>query len=311
MSSYVDIVIVNWNAGEQLRDCIESVRAYHSSLVQKCIVVDNGSTDRSTDFLVGADDVELILTGKNLGFAAACNLGASRGSGKFILLLNPDACLLTDTLASSVRYMEDHAAAGVDILGVQLIGEDGQVQRTSARFPTAGAMLAKSIGIATLMKHWDYHMQDWDHAETRRVDHVIGAYFLVRRKLFERLSGLDERYFVYLEDLDFSYRSALSGSSSVYLTEVQAYHKGGGTSEQVKAHRLFYSLRSRMLYAFKHFSKPAAISISTATLTLEPLTRLSMLVLRGRWREIRDLGRGYRMLWGWALSQLGGAQKHG
>jgi GT2 family glycosyltransferase len=305
------IVIVNWNAGEQLRNCIESVRAYHSGLVGKCIVVDNGSTDGSTDFLADAKDVELILTEKNLGYAAACNLGASHGSGQFILLLNPDACLLTDTLASSVRYMEDHAAAGVGILGVQLIGDDGQVQRTSACFPTVGAMRAKSIGATTLVKHWDYHMQDWDHAETRRVDHLIGAYFLVRRELFERHSGLDERYFLYLEDLDFSYRAALSGSSSVYLAEVQAYHKGGGTSEQVKAHRLFYSLRSRMLYAFKHFPKPAAISVSTATIALERLSRLGMLILRGRWREIGDLGRGYRMLWSWALSRLGGAAKHG
>jgi GT2 family glycosyltransferase len=142
-------------------------------------------------------------------------------------------------------------------------------------------------------------MAEWDHKQTRPVDHVIGAFFLVRRELFEALEGFDERFFVYLEDLDFSYRAYQSGWRSVYLGDVQAFHAGGGTSNQIKARRLFYSLRSRLLYSFKHFSWIGASAVLIATLLVEPLSRSVLALLRRSWPGLKETWAAYGMLWQW------------
>ncbi|WPZ27565.1 glycosyltransferase family 2 protein (plasmid) [Sulfitobacter pontiacus] len=297
----VDIIIVNWNSGDQLRQCIDSIRLYGSSHLGKCIVIDNGSEDGSANFLKNARDVDLVLTGENLGFGRACNLGADRGNSELVLFLNPDAILLPNSLAGAINVFQKSGAENIGIVGVQLIGEDGELQRTCARFPTVTLMLAKCTGLATLIGGLNFHMQSWAHDRTRQVDHVIGAFYLIRRTLFEVLDGFDDRFFVYLEDLDLSYRASSLGYQSVFIAEAQAFHKGGGVSEQVKAHRLFYSLRSRILYAFKHFSMFSAIIVLLATLLIEPISRVIFLLLRGRLSEIADLGRGYRMLWGWVF----------
>ena len=191
--------------------------------------------------------------------------------------------------------------AKVGIVGVQLVGDDGQVQRTCAYAVTPGRLLAKSFGLTAFVKSWDILMKDWDHATTRRVDQVMGAFFLVRRSIFAQLDGFDERFFVYFEEVDLSARASQAGFCTTYLANAQAYHRGGGVSEQVKANRLFYSLSSRIKYAFKQFPWPSAIIVATAALFIEPLSRFALLAGTGRWREVADLLRGYRMLFLWLL----------
>ena len=142
-----------------------------------------------------------------------------------------------------------------------------------------------------------YVMTEWDHEQSASVDHVIGAFYLVRRSVFEELGGFDERYFVYLEDLDFSLRARNAGWRTYYLADAYAYHEGGGTSSQVKAARLFYSLRSRILYAFKHFGRAPAIVVLVGTMLIEPLCRLVRGLFRCSKDEITDTVKGYWMLW--------------
>ncbi|ADE84846.1 glycosyltransferase [Rhodobacter capsulatus] len=306
-----DIVIVNWNSGAQLQACIESIRAHGAGRVGRCIVVDNGSQDGSTDFLAGAEDVDLLETGQNLGFGKACNLGAARGQSPFVLFLNPDAWLQPGSLSVPLDFMARPENDRVGIVGIALTDADGTVQRSCARFPTPPGLVATSLGLKRLFPALGTHMHDWDHATSREVPHVIGAFYLIRRPLFEQLQGFDERFFVYLEDLDLSLRARQAGYRSYFLTEAQACHAGGGVSAQVKAHRLFYSLRSRVQYAFKHFSAPGAWAVAAATLGIEPVTRLGLLLAKRRFDEIGDLGRGYAMLWGWALRAPFGAGQRG
>lgn len=301
----VDIVIVNWNSGSLLAQCIESVRLYGAGLVGHCIVVDNCSKDDSALFLEGASDIILISAKQNLGFGRACNFGAAQGNSPFVLFLNPDARLLHRSLETSLAYLGSPENVNIGIAGVQLLDDNGQVQRTCAKAPIPRRLIAKSFGIATLIKGLDMQMKAWDHANTRRVDQVMGAFFFVRRDLFADLDGFDERFFVYFEEVDFSVRASQIGFSSTYLAEAQAYHKGGGVSEQVKDQRLFYSLRSRILYAFKHFSQLPAMCVCGSTLFVEPMTRFALLVVTGRWVEIGDLFRGYRMLWAWLVIEGG------
>lgn len=295
----LSIVIVNWNAGHQLRDCISSIRDLHGDVHTRIVVVDNASSD---DSLNGIEflgiPVTIIRNESNFGFAAACNQGAAIATTPYLLFLNPDTRLYENSLDTPLSFMANPENAKIGICGIQLINESGQVDRSCARFPTPLVFLLQSVGLNKLpgLRRFSLHRTDWDHATTRTVDHVIGAFFLVRRSLFEQLQGFDERFFVYLEDLDFSRRAHLNGWQSVYLTRAQAFHAGGGTSKQVKAARLFYSIRSRLLYGFKHFSPAAAWAVLAVTILLEPISRIVFSVVRANWRDAFYTLQGYRML---------------
>lgn len=139
-------------------------------------------------------------------------------------------------------------------------------------------------------------MRDWDHAGSRAVDQVIGAFFLIRRAVFDELGGFDERFFVYFEEVDLALRARRAGWRSMFFGDAQAFHKGGGTSDQVKGQRLFFSLRSRLRYGAKHFGPTSHFALVVVTWLVEPVARVLHLSLRCRWKEVADVVRAYRML---------------
>ncbi len=299
----LSIVIVNWNAGSQLAEAVASIEKYHHRLVSSVVIVDNASTDDSLSRVETLQDLPfkplIIRNSENCGFGKACNLGAQQAKSEYLLFLNPDAALYADTLPKALAYMENPVNAKVGICGVQLLNESGHISRSCARFPSAVGFVAHAIGLDRFFPRLGHFMAEWDHAQTRQVDHVIGAFFLVRRELFNAMHGFDERFFVYLEDLDFSYRARQAGWRSVYLADAQAFHAGGGTSNQIKARRLFYSLRSRLLYSFKHFSWTGAFAVLLATLLVEPLSRSALALLRRSWAGLKETWAAYGMLWRW------------
>jgi GT2 family glycosyltransferase len=297
----IRIVIVNWNAGLQLWDCLQSIVAANEEgfIVEQVVVVDNASTDGSASGLGDLDlPLHLICNGKNRGFGAACNQGARGSSADYLLFLNPDVRLFKNSLTRPLGFMEQPENEKVAIAGIQLSDASGRVARTCARFPTPGRFFSKMLGLDRLFpqRFPSHFMREWDHGETRFVDHVIGAFFLVRRSVFESLGSFDERFFVYLEDLDFSYRGHQMGWKSVYLATAQAYHAGGGTSNQIKARRLFYSLRSRILYGYKHFGFFSATLLMLGTILIEPFSRLVLAGMRWSLREAGQTVQAYGLL---------------
>ena len=303
----IDVVIVNWNAGARLRACLDSLRAAAAGAPpMQVVVVDNGSTDGSADGLEAADGlVRVVRAGENLGFARACNLGARHGQAEYLLFLNPDTIVNAAALAAPVRFLSAPAHASAGVCGLQLIGADGAIQRTCTRQPTGRMFAAKMLGLDQIApRRWPSHfMGEWAHDETRRVDHVIGAFYVIRRAIFERLGGFDERFFVYLEDLDLSTRVRQLGHEVWYLTDATAFHEGGGTSDQVRARRLAYSLHSRIQYGFKHFTRGTAWGLCLGTLLIEPWIRLGVSLARGRAREARETAAGFAHLAGRVLSR--------
>ena len=303
MKTHLSIIIVNWNSREQLRECIASIPAAVKQLpatvvLDKIVVVDNASVDGSQHELRAAGcDIELISNHKNRGFAAACNQGAaSCGKADWLLFLNPDTRLFADSLRLPLLALTDASNARVGIAGVQLVDERGQVARSCARFPTAAQFLAQALAAERLLPRLGQAMREWDHLETRVVDQVIGAFFLVRGPLFRRLGGFDERFFVYFEEVDLSLRASQAGWQSLYLASAQAFHRGGGTSDQVKAMRLFYSLNSRIEYFRKHGGLLSRLLVGLTTWLIEPFSRLVFLFLKGRFGEVNDLRRAYSKL---------------
>jgi GT2 family glycosyltransferase len=299
MQSLIKVIIVNWNAGDQLSHCLSSLYRLLLKDIFEAIVVDNGSTDGSSASCLNFANVELLHAGQNLGFGKACNLGARDAQAKYLLFLNPDAAVFPKTLEKVLAYMQEPAHSDVGICGVQLLDESGLVSRSCARFPTPWGFAAHAFGVDKLFPTIGHFMAEWAHDCTRDVDQVIGAFFMVRRELFESLGGFDERFFVYFEEVDFSCRARQAGWRSVYLADVKAFHAGGGTSNQVKARRLFYSLRSRLLYAFKHFSWAGAVLVMLTTLLVEPLSRSALAMARRSWPSFKETWQGYGLLWRW------------
>ncbi|CAK0772904.1 N-acetylglucosaminyl-diphospho-decaprenol L-rhamnosyltransferase [Gammaproteobacteria bacterium] len=298
-----DIIIVNWNAGLQLAALVNSIILHHSNLVSSVVIVDNASTDNSLARIKETTDVPFLLhiiqNTENRGFSAACNQGAALASSEYLLFLNPDTRLFKNSLSAPLEFMQRPENIDVGIIGIQLIDDQNHVSRSCARFPSLSIFIAYTLGLNHLhgLQHLNLHMSNWTHDRTKRVDHVIGAFYLIRYSLFESLGGFDERFFVYLEDLDLSLRAHQSGWRSIYFSEAQAFHAGGGTSQQVQAHRLFYSLRSRLLYGFKHFTPWQAWTLLTVMLILEPISRSIYSLLRGKTQDFHNTWHAYKMLY--------------
>jgi GT2 family glycosyltransferase len=299
VSHKIDVVIVNWNAGDQVLECVSSISQGGDKDLARIIVVDNGSTDGSGKLLLHLTDVQLIEAGRNLGFGKACNLGARHGNAKYILFLNPDAAVYPASLQKVLDYMERPDNQEVGVCGVQLKDEHGEISRSCTRFPTVKGLLAHTVGLDHFIPKLGHFMREWDHATDRSVDHVIGAFYLIRREIFDQLQGFDERFFVYLEDLDLSRRVKAKGWRVEFLSSVQAYHKGGGTSDKVKARRLFYSQRSKIIYSYKYFGFFGATLILLSTLLLEPLSRTAISILRGSLSSIKETWVAYGLLISW------------
>jgi N-acetylglucosaminyl-diphospho-decaprenol L-rhamnosyltransferase len=300
----VHIVIVNWNAGRQLSDCLESLAAVCRDEVTLVglTVVDNASGDGSADALtkyLAMLPLTVIRNGENRGFAAACNQGAADSRADYLLFLNPDTRLAPGCLAGPARFLSDPANQSIGIVGVQLVDGRGQIVRSCSRAPSLRSMLGQTVGLDRLLPRLFPHsfMRDWAHDQTRTVDQVMGAFFFVRRGLFEVLGGFDERFFVYYEDVDFALRARLRGAKSAYLTTARIFHDGAASTRATWARRLFYFCRSRILFGLKHFGPAGAVALAVATIMLEPFARMLLAVLTAHATRAIDVAQGFAMLW--------------
>lgn len=299
----LDIVIVNWNAGTQLRTVLESIQNSDLSqhLCTRVVVVDNASVDGSVDQLDGFDlPLAFISNDTNLGFGVACNQGAAKSQADYLLFLNPDIRLEKRAIAEMLTFMDDLSNQHIGVVGGQLLDVQGKVSRSCDRFLSPMRSLYDAFGLSILMPNYfpGMSLTDWDHEDDRPVDVPMGAMYCMRRSLFEELGGFDERFFMYMEDMDLSLRALQAGYKSYYYTKARAFHKGGGTTDQIKARRLALILHSRLIYVKKHFGLWQLAFIAILTLGIEPFTRLIFsLVLR---RSLADAGhvlRGYGLLW--------------
>ena len=280
----IDVVIVNWNSADLLREALESLEKFNNGLISTVSVIDNNSSDQSLRCTAGKTyndfSFQVIKNKKNIGFGAACNMGAKVGESDFILFMNPDAQLFEGTLKGAAAFINLESSRHVGILGVKLIDTRGNVARHCSRFPSATNFIFESVGLGLAIPGVGLFMSEWDHMTSRAVDHVLGAFFFVRREVFGQLNGFDEDYFVYFEDLDFSRRASLAGWQSFYLEDVAAHHEGGGTTKQIKYHRHYLSIISRYIYVKKHLPFPSRLMIFFFAMTFENLIRTAQATLR-------------------------------
>jgi GT2 family glycosyltransferase len=292
----IDIIIVNWNSGSYLSKCVNSIfETNNIDKVRSILIIDNNSSDSSIDSLKANNKIKLIRNKVNIGFAKACNVGFKLCTSQFILLLNPDTRLLNNTLSDCLSFMNDNKA--INVLGCQLLNDDGAISPSCSRFPTPIRILKDAIGlskIAPFLFRPGIVMTDWDHKNSRYVDQVMGAFMLMQKSVFEMIGYFDEQFFVYYEEVDFSKRLAEKNGRSFFNSTIQAVHIGEGTTRNVKDFRLFLNVRSRVLYAKKHFSNTGYIIVWISSFMIEPFTRIIYLTFQGKIRQISQIWKGYR-----------------
>jgi GT2 family glycosyltransferase len=300
----LSIVIVNWNAKKQLWDCLNSIEKIERKnfKLEKVIVVDNASVDNSIE-LIEVDEfnfpLQIIKNSTNKGFGAACNQGATVCHSNYLLFLNPDTRLFENSLWVPVGLMEQKGNEGIGVLGIQLIEESGKIQRSCARFPTLKNFINVILGLSKIAPKFfpGLALLEWDHADSRFVDQIMGAFYLIRSDVFNSLHGFDEDYFIYFEELDLSLRAYKAGFKSYYCVDASAFHKGGGTSEQVKAKRIFYALKSNLTYIAKHFQRHQFWLLFCIILSLGFMSRVTFAIIRLSWSAFVETFKAYKMLY--------------
>jgi N-acetylglucosaminyl-diphospho-decaprenol L-rhamnosyltransferase len=297
----LDIVVVDFDSWPLVSRCLESIDEIRHTAVRisTITVVRNpaGIGARETP-TVRRGAVRILENERNVGFAAACNQGAQGSHADYLLFLNPDTEVLPGALDKAVSYLEDPTREKVGVVGVRLIDASGNVVRSCRRFPAASQFWVRALALDRLApKLFDSGlMAAWPHDDTRVVDQVMGAFLLVRRRLFEQLSGFDERFFVYYEEVDLCLRARQLGFVPVFLHSVSVRHVGCGTTANHRADRLFYNLNSRLLFAAKHFGPFAKWSVSMCTWIFEPISRIIHSILARSWKDCATTIRAYARL---------------
>lgn len=301
MQPAVDIIIVNWNASASLRNCLASVLASARRRwdLTRIVVTDNGSEDGCAGVVNQFPGVELRQNSSNRGFAAACNQGAAGSQSDYLLFLNPDTQLETGTMDHVISVISRSENASVGICGIRLQDEAGKSSLSCSRFPTTWSLLLEMSGLDRFARaiFKTRHMTAGELLEDRDVDQVIGAFFLIRRSLFEALGGFDERFFVYFEEVDLSLRARQHGYTTRFVAGASATHIGRVSSNQSKARRLFYFVHSRLLYAKKHMGTSSFVLILLFSVLAEPVARACWAAAGSSQSSLRQIVEGYRELY--------------
>jgi len=260
------IVIVSYETPELLRTGLQSIAASEVNGRARILVVDNSASDGCAEVARSAPGVTLIRNPKNVGYARAVNQGLEATDADFVLVLNPDIQVEPGAITRLLQAMASRPAAG--LAGAKLLNPDRSLQYSCRRFYTPAAILLRRTFLGRLFPRAralrEHLMLDWDHATTRDVDWLIGACLLVRRRALEDVGPMDERYFLYFEDVDWCARMHHRGWEVLYVPDsVMVHHHrrdsahGGPFSPSRRMHLTsvfrFYEKWSLLLYLMKRY----------------------------------------------------------
>lgn len=257
--SRLTVVIVNWNAGSRLLECVNSVLT--SDIDADVVVVDNDSSDSSLGVLPDDPRVTVLQTGKNLGFGRGANVGIDAADSAFVAVMNPDVVLLPDALGQMVTFLDAHPACG--IVGPKLFDPSGAELSTCGGRPRLSDAIARKLLLHLVFPFFRFRRVR--PVEPSEVDWVTGACIVGRREAFTSVDGFDEAIFMYFEDVDLCLRAQAAGWSVYYLPEAAAQHVGGHSSSQAFDRMLVASDRSYRFFTARHLGPSSARLLSWMT----------------------------------------------
>jgi len=252
----LSVIIVTWNARDYTLQCLKSLQAQGNALSTEIIIVDNASSDGTPESVKRAfPHVRVVQNETNLGFAKANNIGMQLSRGQYICLINSDVNVPPGCLVVMHAYMEKKPEVGV--LGPRMRGRDGHVGRSYMRFPTLWRMLCNSLAFSSLPNASSAFsgtmMTEFMNNHTAEVDVLNGWFLMVRRKALEEVGLLDERFFMYGEDIDWSYRFHENGWKRVYFAGAEAVHYGGASSANAPT-RFYIEMQKANIQFWKKYN---------------------------------------------------------
>lgn len=251
----LSIAVVSYNTRDLLLDCLRSVCERTTGVDYELIVVDNASRDGSAEAVrAGFPDVTVLANTENVGFARACNQAAAVSSGRYLLLLNSDTVMRESTLRTMVTCLDRQ----LDVGAVSCLQRDadGRVLQSCFPFPSIRDHVRHSEELPAIVRRLAGTVPPTDCTKTQDVDWANGACLMIRKALFDRLGGLDERFFMYFEDVDLCRRVEQLGYRVRHVAEAEVVHLLGGSS-RTNRHGLNKQWElSRIRYVEKHFEQP-------------------------------------------------------
>lgn len=255
MSTKLTVIIVNWNTGKLLKECLLSLAALpEKDCMAEVIIVDNNSRDTSVtqarEVQVGVPTTFIHLP-QNTGFAAANNMAIRqrRDPTSHVLLLNPDTVVKPGALMAGLEELDRHATTGV--VGVRLINPDGSTQASVRSLPTLPVFLFIFLKLHRLRQQ--LMEPAFDYEKRSEVGQVMGAAFFIHRMLLEKIGLLDEKFWIWFEEVDFCRRAHEAGYRVIYTPTGSVMHYRGSSFHQlVGLRKSLPLLRSALWYVHKH-----------------------------------------------------------
>ncbi len=254
-SQSVSVIIVNYNAGELLANCVASALGQSAEI----IIVDNASADFSVDAVASKwPHIKIIKNNSNLGFAAACNIGASSATGAYFLFLNPDCVLDADAVPSMLTAAD--SMENVGMVGGLLVNPDGTEQGGGRRaVPTPWRSFVRATGLSRFADRWprlfyDFHLYKLPlPAAPIEVEAISGACMLVPRHAMEKVGSWDEGYFLHCEDLDLCMRFRRMDWKVLFDPGARVVHEKGACSHHRPIFVEWHKHRGMLRFYHKFF----------------------------------------------------------
>ncbi|MCX6160786.1 MAG: glycosyltransferase family 2 protein [Ignavibacteriae bacterium] len=255
MSTDLSIIIVSWNTKKLLEDCLTSVYADTKRHTFEIFVVDNNSPDFSAGMVKEKfPDVILTANKDNLGFAPANNQALKLAKGNNILLLNPDTVVLGNAIDKMLDYIENNSC---DLLTCKLLNTDGTLQKNVNNFYSFWETLFENRFFSNLSGKLNfkkgYFKSTWDHNSTVEIDWARGAVLMFKKEVMDKIGLLDERYYIYGEEIDFYFRAKKAGYKAVFVHNIAIMHHGKSSSKQKKTQMFIQNYRSLYLFLKKNY----------------------------------------------------------
>lgn len=236
-----------------MEKCLLSIDKYSSHFSYEVIVVDNASKDGSVEMMREKfPRVVLTANAENLGFAAGVNQGIRRARGEYTVLLNPDLEIKESTLKNILQEFGNNPEVG--IIGGKIHNEDGTIQPSVRAFPDIWSQILIILKLQHLFRLRTvsrYMAENFDYAKRQEIDQVMGAFFAIRRKVIEQIGLMDERFFLWFEEVDFCKRARDAGWKVIYTPKSEVLHLGGKSFEQIS------SVRRQMIFnkSLRHYMR--------------------------------------------------------
>jgi len=269
MNPLVSIVIVGYHSKDALGPCLDSIER-HAGAPCEVIVVDNSSDDGTVEWLASAHPaVRVVANAENAGFTRAVNQGLALARGDALFVLNPDCELLPDALPRLLDTLR--TGRGVGAVAPALVDTHGRVARSCGRFPDLWTLLCDHFGLASAFPtsplFGRYKYGERSQGSLELVGWASGAALLVSRRAYSEIGGLDERIFMYMEEVDWCRRAVLHGFGIRYVPGARIVHVGQLSSRRVPGQTYLHNLRSRVYYFRKHHGPAAAWTARAILLT--------------------------------------------